>query len=366
MIVPLVVAIALLYQCTALLAALRHALRREPPPSRFPKISLLKPLHGLDPGFREAARSHALQQYPDFEILFGVRHAGDPAAAEVERLRLEFPDRPIRLIECPARAPNGKVGVLIALAREARGEVLLINDSDVTVPPDYLRRVVAPLENAAVGVVTCLYRGTAATLPGRWEALGIATDFVPSVLVAPLAGVKDSGLGATLAFRDEDLRRSGGLEPVAEYLADDNVLARRIARLGLRTHLSSLVVTTGLQAANWGDVWRHQVRWHRTVRVTNLPGYLGLPVTFATLWSLAAAMAGWPGLALALLSARMAMAIAAGVAAVRCPVTVRYWPLVPLRDLWGVAVWLAGLFGDTVVWRGHRLRLGSGGRIISG
>lgn len=357
-------AAALLYQAAALIAVVRHHRRREPSATRYPPISILKPIRGLDPGFREAIRSHAAQDYPEFEILFGVARPDDPALAEIEDLRREFPHRAIRAVPSATEAPNGKVGVLIDLAREARHDVLLVNDSDIGVPPDYLRRVVAPLEDPRIGVVTCLYRAAASTRPGIWEALGIATDFAPGVVMAPWVGVKNSGLGATLVFHAADLERAGGFEAIADSLADDNELAARIARLGFRTHLSRLVVETSLQAERWRDVWNHQLRWHRTVRVTHLPGYCGLPVTFAAGWAAAAAGAGLWELAAALLGARMAMALAAG-RLLGCPITRRWFALVPLRDLWGVAVWFAGLFGDSVEWRGFRMKLSRGGRILS-
>ncbi len=364
MIFAIAAAVALVYQLAALVMIVRHRRKREPAGTGAPPISILKPVYGLDHGFYSAIRSHAAQEYPGFEILFGVHRDDDPCVAEIDRLRGEFPERGIRLVRCASHAPNGKVAALMDLAREARYEILLVDDSDITAPPGYLWRVAAPLADPSIGVVTCLYRATASTSAGRWEALGIATDFAPSVLVAPLAGVRDTGLGATLVFRKSDLARAGGFEAIAGHLADDNALARNIARLGMAVHLSRVVVETNLGAPGWGDVWRHQLRWHRTMRVTNRAGYAGLPVTFATLWAVAAAIAGWWWVAAALLGARLAMALAAG-ALLECRVTARWGWLVPIRDLWGVAVWLAGLFGDTVLWRGLRLTIDRAGKITS-
>ncbi len=181
---------ALVYQVISIIAAIRHVAGRDPDSGPLPAVSILKPVRGLDPQFRRAIRSHATQDYPDFEIVFGVTDAADPAIAEIERLAAEFPDVEIRCVRCTPDAPNHKVGTLAALAAEARYPVLLVNDSDIVVPPGYLRQVVAPLADAGVGMVTCLYRAEAARWPARLEALGIATDFAPSVLVAPLVGVR--------------------------------------------------------------------------------------------------------------------------------------------------------------------------------
>ena len=162
-----------LYQLLAIIAILIH---RRPParlrPNDLP-VSILKPVYGKDEGFYEAIRTHALQQYPEFEILFGIRRADDPARGEVERLMCEFPALPIRLVLCTTVAPNLKVGSLIDLAREARHPILIVNDSDISVPPGYIRDVTAPLSDPDVGLVTCLYRAEAHEWPSRFEALGI-------------------------------------------------------------------------------------------------------------------------------------------------------------------------------------------------
>ena len=198
------------YQVLAIVAAIIFLRRRDPKPTVFPPVSILKPVHGRDERFYDTIRSHAVIDYPEFEILFGVRNPDDDAVAEIERLRAEFPQVQIRVIHSTTQAPNGKAGVLRDLAAAARHPVLVVNDSDILVAPDYLRKVVAPLENTRIGLVTCLYRATAGSAPAQWEALGISTDFAPSALVAPFVGVKEFGLGSTLVFREEDLRGIGG------------------------------------------------------------------------------------------------------------------------------------------------------------
>jgi ceramide glucosyltransferase len=351
------------YQVLALAAAVRHLLARDPAPASLPPVSILKPVQGLEPHFYEAIRSHAAQDYPEFEMLFGVRDPADPAVKEIERLQAEFPERRIRIVRATTKTPNAKVGVLIDLAAEASHPLLLASDSDIRVPSGYLKRLVAPLEDPAIGLVTCLYGALSDELAGRWEAIGIASDFAPSVLVARSMGVREFGLGSTLLFRAADLRRVGGFETVAEYLADDYQLAKRFTELGLRVKLSQVTVDTWLQGRSWSEVWAHQVRWARTVRVSRPGGYAGLPVTQASLWSLAAALAGMWWVAVPLLALRLAVGWVVGVSVLKNRLVARHFYLIPLRDLWGFAVWVCGLFGDTVVWRGERLRLTRGGRI---
>ncbi len=303
---------------------------------------------------REAIASHDTL-FGDYEFLCGVR-AGDPAAS----LLTEFPKA--QLVPVTTQTPNLKVGSLIDLGRAARNPILIANDADIRVDPDYIVRVTAPLADAQTGLVTCLYRAEGSTFPARFEGLGIATDFAPSTLVARLVGVDEFAMGSTMAFRRETLDRIGGFEVIADYLADDYQLGQRIHSLGLKCVLSDVIVTTQM-TGSWRDVWLHQVRWSRTIRVSNFWGYLGLPVTFATVWTLVLLAAGAPALALVTLAARMLMATLAGWWVLGARDTLRLWPLIPLRDLFGAAVWLNALFGNTVIWRGNELALDKNGRI---
>jgi ceramide glucosyltransferase len=355
---------AALYQIIAIIAVLSH--RRQSPeqsPAAQP-VSILKPVHGKDAGFYEAIRSHAVQQYPEFEILFGIRRADDPARAEVERLIREFPALPIRIVDCGTLAPNMKVGSLIDLARAARHPILIANDSDISVPADYIRDVTAPLTDANVGMVTCLYRAEVHDWPSRFEALAIATDFAPSTLVARLFGVSDFGLGSTLAFRRSDLERIGGFAAIADYIADDYQLGNKLHALGMRNVISEVIVSTRLASGSWLGAWQHQVRWARTIRLSGGAGYAGLPITYASLWVLITALFGLWWIALPLLAIRLAMAITSGRLLGSADVW-RYWYAIPLRDLCGVAVWAVGLVGRSVIWRDRKLRLDKAGKIGS-
>ena len=249
-----------------------------------PGVSILKPVRGRDPYFYEAIRSHAVQDYPQYEMLFGISDPRDAAAEDIRRLIAEFPQREIRLMVTSTRMPNGKVGVLADLAAQARYPLLLVNDSDIRVAPDYLRQVTAVLDEPGTGLVTCLYRAQSNHLPGQWEALGVATEFVPSVLVARMLGSVEFALGSTLLFRAADLERVGGFAAIGDYLADDYQLGRRILGLGLRVAFAPPVVETHLGGETWGEVWRHQLRWSRTIRASRTGGYLGYLVTHGTFW----------------------------------------------------------------------------------
>ena len=354
MILLTLAAIAAAYQLLAILACVRRS--RQEPAARSPgPVSVLKPVRGLDPGFREAIRSHTILQ-GDYEFLCGVSQPNDPALP----LLREF-DR-VRVVDSDTHAANGKVGVLMDLVAAARYSILVVNDADIRVEPDYLARVTAPLADPRVGLVTCLYRPLGDTFAARVEGLGVATDFAPSALVARLLGVDEFAMGSTLAFRREDLDRIGGFAALAGYLADDYQLGHRIHALGLKCVLSDVVVETHL-GGGWRQVWAHQLRWARTIRVSRLGGYLGLPITNATLWAVLCAVFGRADLALALLVVRLAMALASGWGVLRSRDVLRLWWLVPARDLCGFAVWLGGLFGDSVMWRGRRLLLDREGRI---
>lgn len=362
LLLTIAVTVALAYQCAAMAAIIAHRMKRPVPWRYTPPVTILKPVRGLDEDFDAAIQSHAEQDYPEFEILFGVASLEDPAVPVIRRLIERYPRLSIRLIHAPTSAPNGKVGVLMDLIREARHPVLLLNDSDISVPRDYLSRVAAPLRHPEVGLVTCLYRAAATSLAGRWEAFGIAADFIPSTLVAPLVGIREFGLGSTLVFRREDLDAVGGFPALAPYIADDYQLAKRITGLGKRAHLSEVVVETHLSDPDWPAVWRHQVRWARTIRVSRGDGYVGLPVTHAGLWVLVALAAGLPLHAAALYAMRTLMAMASSTV-LRDPRTALLSPLAPLWDLWAFTVWIAGYAGSTIEWRGGLSRLTSDGRL---
>jgi ceramide glucosyltransferase len=384
------------------------AARHEPLTAFTPGVSVLKSLKGLDPGMMEAFRSHCRQSYAgEFELLFGVASLDDPAVPAVERLMVEFPQRRIRLIECPEQlGTNGKVSTLTQLAAEARYDFLLIHDSDITVGPRYLERVMAcfaPAESFSgaearvdsdgvmrglnppppsgpdgiqrcagiapqeVGLVTALYRGRAhRTLASKFEALGIATDFQAGVLLSKwIEGGLHYGFGSTLAVRREALDKIGGLLPLADYLADDYELGARVDGAGYRVALTAEVVETSIAAYGWRGFLQHQLRWERAVRDSRPWGYVGLIFTHGLGWALLNVLAsGASPLSLNLLGVsfllRMALAVKGGVEVLDDSQVLPWLWLVPLRDLAAMGVWVAGFVGNTILWRGQRFRLKNG------
>jgi ceramide glucosyltransferase len=336
--------------------------------SPLPPISILKPLKGIDPEIYESFRSHCLQDYPEYEIIFGVSDPNDPAIESVKELQAEFPDRRIHLMVCPQiLGANVKVSNLAQMLTQARYDHLIVNDSDIRVEPDYLRRVIAPLADSRVGMVTCLYRGVAGrTLGSRLEGFGISTDFCPSVLAArQIEGGIRFGLGSTLAFRRTDLEKIGGFASVVDYLADDYELGKRIAGLGLKVKLSEVVVETYLPPYDLQDFFVHQLRWARGVRDARAGGYLGLVFTFGLTWALLGLVASggafwaWSTLGVTLLF-RFTVALVVGRGVLQDRQVLRDAWLIPLRDLLAVGVWIASLGGHTVAWRGDRFRLKDG------
>ena len=381
------------YFLAAILAARVYLLKRRAPLPQFsPGISILKSLKGLDPGMMDAFRSHCRQNYAgDFELLFGVSSLDDPAAAAVAQLQTEFPDRAIRLIECPLRlGTNGKVSTLIQLVPHARQSFLLINDSDITVSSRYLERVMGwfapePATSAGfpslqqaeiakmghggseVGLVTALYRGRAhETLPSRLEALGIATDFQPSVLLARwIEGGLRYGLGSTLAVRREALDKIGGLVSLVDHLADDYELGERVYKAGYSVALSGEVVETSVPAYHWGGFFGHQLRWYRTVRDARPWGYVGLVFTHGLCWAVLNLVAsGLSPVSLWLLALsfflRLTLAMTVGAEVLADHQVLPSLWLLPLRDLLAMGLWVAGFAGNTIVWRGEHFAVKNG------
>jgi len=334
----------------------------------LPPISILKPLKGIDPEIYESFRTHCQLDYPEYEVIFGVSDPDDAAVESVKALQREFPDRRIQLVVSQKiLGANVKVSNLAQMVTEARYEYLIVNDSDIRVEPNYLRRVTAPLADSQVGMVTCLYRGVAsATLGSHLETLGISTDFCAGVLAArQFEGGIHFGLGSTLAFRRADLDKIGGFASIVNHLADDYELGKRIAHLGFSVKLSDVVVETYLPAYRWREFFAHQLRWARGVRDARSGGHFGLVFTFGIFWALfgvaasRGALWSWATLALTL-CLRFAMALVVGWKVLRDRQVLVYAWMIPLRDLVAVVVWIVSLGGDTVSWRGERFRLKDG------
>jgi len=360
------------YSLLVLWSARSYKRRRRGTANAVP-FTILKPLKGMDARMYPGLRSHCVQEYgAEYEILFGVSDATDPAVQLVERLRAEFPERDIRLVVCPKRlGTNGKVSNLVQMLPHARHEHCIINDSDIKVPVNYLQKIAAEFE-PGVGMVTAGYIGHCGdekreqTLWAKLEALGISVELFGGVVTARLleGGVRFA-LGATLAFPREALAKAGGMEPLLEYLADDYEMGARIHGAGYRVSLADVVVETTVPAYGVRGFVEHQLRWFRTVRDARGGGYAGMVATYLLPWAMVACVAS--GLALwsisllsVALAARMAVVLTVGVGLLGDEQVLRDLWLVPLRDVISVALWMQSYASHEIVWRGERFRLAKG------
>ena len=345
-------------------------------------VSILKPLKGCDPNMYESFRSHCIQEYPEFEIIFGVSAEDDEAVPVVEKLMREFPQRQMKLVVCSqVLGANGKVSSLVQMLEHARYGHVLINDSDIRVPPDYLRHVMLEFESPAdtdahkagtrsrqrVGMVTCFYRAVAAqSLWSRLEALGVAADFIPGAMAARiLEGRVRFGLGSTLAVDRGALAAIGGMEPLVDYLADDYELASRIVEAGYRIVVPRVVVETFLPDYDFTHYLRHQLRWGRTVRSLRPGGYLGLAITHGFFWSLLCVLAAgavqwnWV-LLIAVLTLRLLVLSVSAKLVLGDKAALRNFWLLPILDLMTPLVWLLSIAGNRIMWRGDEFILKAG------
>jgi ceramide glucosyltransferase len=339
-------------------------------PSGEPPVSILKPVKGIDPEAYENFASFCRQDYVGYELLFGVVDPVDPVVELVGRLQREFSHIPIRLVITDPLGANHKASSLHRLAACAAHEILVVSDSDMRVNPDYLRRVVAPLADPAIGLVTCPYRGAEAlTLTARLEALHMGVVFLPSVLVARQLLTMRFAMGATMALRKADLEQAGGFAAVAGYLADDHQLGLRLLGLGLRIVLSDYVVVSVLGATSFREEWDREVRWSRTNRANRPAEYPGLLLTFSVPLALALSLLvpadplGWRLLAASIVLRWLLSWIITGSTG---DLESRRWLVwLPVRDMLSAMVWAVGGFGRRIVWRGEEFAVEPDGRLVS-
>jgi len=334
-----------------------------------PGVSILKPVKGVDPRMYAGFVSHCVQQYAGpVELIFGVSSLDDPAVELVAKLRVEYPQMAIQLVECSERlGMNGKVSNLAQMVRYARFEHVVVNDGDIVVSPHYLARVTQGFADEKVGLVTAPYIGIAERgLWSRLEALGIATDFFAGVLTArKLEGGIRFGLGSTLATTKTALAAIGGFESLVDQLGDDYELGARLAVKGYGVVLAHEVVATAVPAYSLRGFCEHQLRWSRSTRDSRRGGYLGLGLTYVLPWAMALVIASGVSLwSLCLLSVallvRVAVALNVGVGVLRDGQVLRDIVLLPLRDSFGLFFWAWSYASDEVVWRGERFRLRRG------
>ena len=333
-----------------------------------PPVSILKPLKGADREIYASFRSHCLQNYGEYEIIFGVNGIEDEAVPLVRQLMAEFPQHKIRLAVCTeVRGTNRKVSNLIQMLRYARYDFVVVNDSDIRVSANYLKRVLAHFADKKVGLVTTVYRGVAAKSVGsKLESNGIATDFTAGVLAArQIEGGIHFALGSTMAMRRNVLEAIGGFQSIVDYLADDFELGQRVAAAGHEVILCGEVVETFLPAYTLKCFFEHQLRWARSTRDSRKLGYAGVGLTFGLPWAMLLAVAArgarWSWVLLgAALVVRLAMAAMVGFGILRDRSALRELWLVPLRDVMALVIWLWSYAGNTIMWRGDRFILKDG------
>ena len=362
--------LAAAYAVLTVVAVLVWRLRRGPDGSRSrPPVTVLKPLCGAEPGLHEHLRSFCRQNYPEFQLVFGVRDAADPACAVVKRLAAEFPSIPIELVINPQLHGNNlKTSNLINMLPYARHDMLVMADSDAFVGADYLATVTAPLLDHEVGLVTCIYRGTPTT--GIWSRLGamyINEWYVPSVLLAWLFGHQGYVSGQTVCLRRDTLHAIGGLRELANHLADDHRLGELVRGLGLRIVLSPYVVDGEHHEPNFNSLTRHELRWMRTIRVLRPRSFRLMFLTFSlplAVFGIAAvglessSMTAWVLFGITVL-ARLVLHFVHRLRDERAPLS-DLW-LLPARDLLICWVWCRSFFTSHVTWRGNEFDVDADG-----
>jgi len=357
---------SLVYCCLVVAAARSYRGKRAGAPAAPLPVSILKPLRGVDEGLREHLRSFFAQDYPVFEVIFGVDRPDDPALAVVAEVRREFPRVDCRCLvtgDPPYRNP--KVFSLERLAEAAKYDLLVMSDSDIRVTPDMLSIIAAEFQDPKLGLVTCPYRA----VPGRsfWsrlEAMGMNTEFMAGVLVARLVEGMKFAVGPTIAARKRVLEAIGGFQRVKDYYIDDFLLGKYAADQGFGVELSAYVIEHHIGGQRMLPNLKHRIMWLRGTRRSRPKGYFGQAFTYPIPYALlvcAAQPEWWLALVLAL-ALRGLAAWAVGVWVLRDPLTRRRWWLLPLQDILAWLFYLLAFFGNTIIWRGRRFELLPDGR----
>ena len=334
-------------------------------------VTILKPLYLGEPRLKENLESFFGQDFnAPVQIVFGVHDNADPAIAVVEALQAKYPGFDTKIVADPALyGANAKVSNLINMLPAAKHDILVLSDSDIRVPPNWLSEVTGALARPGVGAVTCLYKGEVGA-KGLWPvlaAMGTSYDFLPNVVTGVSLGLAEPCMGSTIALTRDVLNRIGGFAAFANYLADDYEMGRAVRRLGLGLAIPALAVSHSASETSLKELFQHELRWLRTIRRINPAGHAGSIITFAFPLALMAAI---------LLDFRpSALAVAAIALGARLILKYRmdrifgikagpFW-LLPVRDLISFAVFVASLWGETVHWRGVRLSVEPDGVISS-
>ena len=359
-----------LFSLLTVLATWRFYARRAPSThAALPPVTVLKPIYGLDRDLEAGLLSFCHQDYPDFQLVMSLQRPDDPALPLLRKLEAQFPERVTVVIGESPPSVNGKVQNMVIGMAAARHELLVVSDSDVQAPQDYLRTMVPPLADPRLGYVCSLYRiHGARNLAERLDQLSINADFMPSVIFTYMTRVAIFCLGASIAFRRTDLEAVGGMAAFADYLVEDHELGRRLHERGLDVQLVPMTIDLAPDYASFGAWWRHQVYWDQNTRAANLPGFaltiLTRAVPFALLYALASGLATT---SLAILAAAVTLRVVSAAIITLLQKdweTLRALPLLPLRDGLALVSWALALTRNSFEWRGHTFKLTRGGRIV--
>jgi ceramide glucosyltransferase len=343
-------------------------------PGFTPPLTLLKPLHGDEPGLESHLTSFFEQDYPEYEILFCARSADDAGLETARRVARRYPGIPTRFFSTgEPKYINAKVVSMEVMEKEAAHKILVISDSDVRVTPDYLRAVALPFADEKVGGITCPYRGVAADggLWARLEAVGMSVEMTAGVLVARMMEGMQFTLGPTMAFRRETVHQMGGFRVTADYCADDFVLGNETWKLGQHVVLSHHPIDHIVINSSFVASMKHQVRWMKSTRFSRPKGHFGTALTFSIPFGLLGLAAGaalghlWWGVGLLFWSVvtRLALSVMVGRAVVHDQSWFGLLVLYPIRDLMGFCFWAASYGSSRILWRGRVFQLLPGGKM---
>jgi ceramide glucosyltransferase len=344
-------------------------------PGFAPPLTLMKPLHGADPGLEAYLETFFEQDYPEYEILFCARDAEDAGLKTARGVAARHPQIPVKFLSTGGNPDyiNDKVISMEKMEAAAAHAIFVISDSDVRVTPDYLRAVALPFADERVGAMTCPYRGVAAEggVWARLEAVGMSVEMTAGVLAARMMEGMQFVLGPTMAFRREVIRAMGGFKVTADYCADDFVLGNETYKLGRTVALSHHAIDHMVLNSSFGASMKHQVRWMKSTRFSRPKGHFGTALTFSMPFGILAWIAlawmghEWWGAALFGwgVATRLALSMAVGRVVVEDGSWFALLVLYPVRDLMGFCFWAASYAGRRVLWRGHVYELLPGGKM---
>ncbi len=334
-------------------------------------LTCLKPLKGCDSQTRSCLESWFTQKYPGaLELLFGVASADDPVCRIVQELIAEFPSVPAKLMICdPILGPNAKVSTLFYLMKQAQHEYIVVSDADVFISPEFLQKFAADFSDPCVGLVNCFYElAHPQNLAMKWEAVAVNADFWSQVLQGISLKSMDFALGAVMATTRANVEKIGGFESLLDYLADDYQLGNRIAKTGADLRICSTPVECRSDPMTWREVWDHQLRWARTIRVCQPIPYFFSIFSNATLWPLLWVAAFPFSFAVAFFPLAIALRMATAGhnyhrLTGKSEETNPFW-LAPAKDILQFVIWALSFLGNTITWRGQMFHVTKGGKLV--